>query len=128
MKKQTLFLVALFIIAAIALIGCNKKEEVSSDKVVVYGFVSDSKSGESLSNVKITCDYEDNKTEEIKTVATTVTGSDGTYEFTITNIDKKQIYVVSGDKDGYYGTDEILTFDNPDDNGKIKCDLQLSKQ
>lgn len=140
MKKQTLFLAVLFITAAITLIGCNKKEETTpSDKLVVYGIISDGTNGTPLGDVKIACydgnpadlDPESpnyNSNDIVKMVTSAVTGSDGTYEFTINRPDVRIKYVVMTEKVGYMPYGDYLSIDNADSNGRMRFDIQLYLQ
>ena len=132
MRKQHLFIAMLFITAAITLVGCNKKEEV--DQVTVYGTVVDAESGLPVQNVQITVDKEYMSEEQQRedmgngtagTVGSTITGSDGTYEFPINNIDRKYTYIIYTLKTGYQQSETYISFSNVQSGGKLKCDFRL---
>lgn len=136
MKRYSLFFVMLFVASALTLIGCNKKDEVtSSEEITIYGTVVDAATGAPIPNVQISMEklysspeqqIEDmNNGGSAGTVGSSITGSDGSYEFLVSGIDRKFTYLVSTKANGYIPGEMYISFSNVQSGGKLQCDFQL---
>ncbi len=133
MKKKFLFIAMLFIAIVSAFVACKKNDKEEIAELTIYGTVLDAIYGTPVQNVQIEL-FKDYESEEQQladdgtfgTVGSAVTGSDGSYEFTVYNINKKIPYVLMAYKDGYKDSDINLSTSNTKNGGKIRCDFRLT--
>ena len=138
MTKKIIFGAMLCIAAISVFIACDKKDkEEVVDKVTIYGTVVDANDGSPIPNVQIAV-YKDYLSEEQQkedmnnggtpgALGSTVTGSDGSFEFAISNLDRKYSYFVFATKTGYQDGEVLLSLSNLEAGGKFKSDFQLTK-
>ena len=115
--------------------SCNKKDKDVIDEITVYGSVVESITGLPVQNAKISIykDYvspEQQKDDMEKggiagLVGSTVTGSDGYYEFTLNNLDRQFLYVIEAEKSNVGNSYMDVSFSNIKTGGKLKCDFLL---
>jgi len=128
MKK---FLLSLACIACILGIftSCDKKDKDVIDEITVYGTVVDADNGNPIQNAEIIVHMDyfgDNNEERSGFIGSSVTGSDGSYECTISNINQKNYYYVEAHKAGYEGHGMELSLSNAKSGKKLKCDFHLT--
>ena len=112
MLKNFLFGAMLCIAALFVFVTCNKKDKDEVDEITLYGTVLDADQGTPVHNAQIEVwkDYlsEEQQREDMNNggtpgvVGSTVTGSDGSYEFTISNINRKLSYLIVAKKESVY--------------------------
>ena len=111
MSKKFLFIAMLGIAGLSVFVACDKKDKDVVDEITIYGTVVDADSGDPIQNAQISL-YKDYFSEEQQkedmdnggapgAIGSAVTGSDGSYEFTISDINRKYEYVVEAKKKGY---------------------------
>lgn len=122
MKKLLLFLVC-FVSIVIGLASCSEPnvpngQNNSSDEITIYGNVIDRATGQPLYNVLIQ--------EKNKVGGSTVTGSDGNYEFTLPlNGRSNGVFTIVASKSLYSDAEYELYLNNVDGGRNIRVDFQL---
>lgn len=105
----------------VGLISCKDKKEAETDSVTVYGNVSDKTTGAPLSNVMIT--------EENNVGGSSVTGTDGNYEFTFPlGGSSNGQYTLTATKENYSTAYYTLNMNDVDKNRRVKVDFQLTEK
>lgn len=116
MKKRIVGIVAAVMIVAASLVwySCTKEDDKADEKGAIYGTVTDFSTNEPIggANVKLKPSGE-----------TTLTGSDGTFEFKDLNAGK---YSLQLSKAGYADLDDDYIIEL-EDGRKVKRDVQMSK-
>lgn len=124
MKKYTLF-IAYICGIMLGIVSCSNQNVPSEtkDEVTVYGSVIDASTGDPLYNAQIYL------TEwEVGIVGSTVTGQDGTYEFSINKPNRGVAFLVEAEKDGYKDDQITISFKDVTAGGKMKVDFRLIKK
>ncbi len=133
MKKKFIFIAMLCIAAISAFVACDKKDKESVEEMTIFGTVLDAVDGTPVQNAQIELfkDY-DSPEQQLAddgtygTVGSAVTGSDGSYEFTVYNINKKIPYVLTAYKAGYRDSEMTISTSNTKNGGKVRCDFRLT--
>lgn len=136
--KKFLFIAMLGIASLFVFLSCDKKDkEEVVDEVTLFGTVVDAANGSPVENVQIAVYKEyftqEQQEEDMKNggapgaLGSTVTGSDGSFEFTISNLDRQYSYIVLANKTGYQEGEVFLSLSNVKTGGKLKSDFQLTK-
>lgn len=114
MKKELfrILIVAVVAITSVVWYGCTKEEELKGS---FYGTVTDFATGEPVGNANVKLH---------PSGETTLTGSDGTYEFTDLKADK---YSLSFSKAEYNNLDDDYVIEL-EAGKKVKRDVQMKKQ
>ena len=138
MTKKIIFGAMLCIAAVSAFVACDKKDKEELEEITLFGTVIDGSTGDPLQNVQIEVDraymsaeqqIEDmNNGGSMGAVGSTVTGSDGSYEFAVSNINRKYSYALIANKKQYNEGEMILSLNNVKSGGKLRCDFQLTPQ
>lgn len=132
MNKKFLFIAMLSIAVFSVFVSCDKKDkEEVVDDVTIYGTVVDATNGNPIENAQIAVykdiEEEPENTGDLGALGSSVTGSDGSFEFTISNLDRKCSYLVLASKTGYEEGYLELSLSSLKTGGKRKCDFQLHK-
>ncbi|MBR4704339.1 MAG: hypothetical protein IKP02_01910 [Paludibacteraceae bacterium] len=138
MTKKIIFGAMLCIAAVSAFVACDKKDKEELEEITLFGTVIDGSTGDPLQNVQIEVyraymsaeqQIEDmNNGGSMGAVGSTVTGSDGSYEFAVSNINRKYSYAIIANKKQYNEGEMILSLNNVKSGGKLRCDFQLTPQ
>ena len=136
MKKSFILIAMLCIALGVVCTSCKKKDSSKKlDEVTLYGTAIDGTTGEPLYNVQIYLEKypEFDKSGESYTdsdfgvVGTSVTGMDGTYEFTIYDVVQNGHYGAYAEKVGHKEDEKTVTFLNVKSGGRVKVDFQLTR-
>lgn len=130
MKINSLKFACLCIVIISLLSGCNKKEDVvpSPQEIIIYGTVIDRETGDPLHNVQVSFGYEELDGDYEGYVGSTVTGSNGNYEFVLSGIKSNAVYYVEAIKYGYKSDLLILSLDQNHSGDRVRMDFQLIKK
>ena len=138
MTKKIIFGAMLCIAAVSAFVACDKKDKEELEEITLFGTVIDGSTGDPLQNVQIEVyraymsaeqQIEDmNNGGSMGAVGSTVTGSDGSYEFAVSNINRKYSYAIIANKKQYNEGEMILSLNNVKSGGKLRYDFQLTPQ
>ena len=138
MTKKIIFGAMLCIAAISVFIACDKKDKEELEEITLFGTVIDGSTGDPVQNVQIEVyraymsaeqQIEDmNNGGSMGAVGSTVTGSDGSYEFTVSNINRKYSYAIIANKKQYNEGEMILSLNNVKSGGKLRYDFQLTPQ
>ena len=132
MTKKIIFGAMLCIAAISAFVACDKKDKEEVDEITLFGTVVDDETGLPVQNAQIEL-YKAYASHEAEVadhngsgiLASTVTGSDGSYEFSFNRSDPEQSYWVIADKPGYAASENRISTANVKSGGKVRCDFQL---
>lgn len=137
MTKKIIFGAMLCIAAISVFVACDKKDKEELEEITLFGTVLDADQGTPAQNAQIELwkeylseaqqreDMDNGGTAGI--VGSTVTGSDGSYEFTISNINRKFTYVLIAKKNQYDNEEMPLSLNNVKSGGKLRCDFHLRR-
>ncbi len=134
--KKSFILVAMLGVAVLSVFtACDKKDKEVLEEVTIYGTVLFAQDGTPAQNAQIevwkTYLSEEQQREDMNNGGTsgitgsTVTGFDGSYEFTIRNVNTKFTYFIIAKKEQYREEEMPLSLNNVKSGGKLRCDFQL---
>lgn len=137
MKKNFLVIAMLCMAVLFVFTACDKKDKEELEEVTIYGTVLFAEDGTPAQNAQIEVwkSYlsEEQQREDMSSGGTsgitgsTVTGFDGSYEFTIRNVNTKFSYVIIAKKEQYNEEEMTLSLNNIKSGGKLRCDFQLRR-
>ncbi len=137
--KKSFFMIAMLCIATLCVFTACKKDKNNPDsdileEVVLYGTVIDASTGDPIYNAEVAIEKipdlsKDGNTDDsdFGVIGSSVTGNDGSYEFTINNVAKNGHYAIYAEKNGYESKDATVSFAHTKDGGRVKSDFSLNK-
>lgn len=139
--KKSFILVAMLGMAVLSVFTACKKDKNGADsnvleEVTLFGTVIDATTGDPLYNAQVYLEKypdlsKDGSTDDndYGVVGSSVTGTDGSYEFTIYNVAKNGHYEAYAEKVGYQVPDQgdLVSFAHTKDGGRVKVDFRLTK-